>query len=122
MQTFQELKTQEVRHYWADEARDFTPWLASQIEDEGVSQLEDTLGLDLEVLDTEKDVGRYRVDIVAETVEESRTVVIENQLEQSDHDHLGKSIAYAAGVDADIIVWLAPKFNDHPSLAKRQTA
>jgi hypothetical protein len=112
MQQFQELEAQDVRAYWADEATDFTPWLADQIKDEDVSQLEDTLGLDLEVVDTEKDVGRYRVDVVAETVDDGRTVVIENQLEKPDHDHLGKSIAYAAGVDADIIVWLSPKFND----------
>ena len=112
MQQFRELEAQDVRNHWADEARDFTPWLASQIENEDVSQLEDALGLDLEVVDTEKDVSRYRVDVVAETVDDGRTVVIENQLEQSDHDHLGKSIAYAAGVDADIIVWLSPRFND----------
>ena len=112
MQQFRELESQDVRGYWEDEARDFTPWLAGQIENENVSQLEDTLGLDLEVVDTEKDVGRYRVDIVAETLDDGRTVVIENQLEQSDHDHLGKAIAYSAGVDADIIAWLAPKFND----------
>ena len=112
MQQFRELEAQDVRDHWADEARDFTPWLADEIENEDVSQLEDALGLDLEVVDTEKDVGRYRVDIVAETVDDSRTAVIENQLEKSDHDHLGKSIAYAAGLDADIIVWLAPRFND----------
>lgn len=112
MQQFRELEAQDARGYWQDEARDFTPWLAAQIENEDVSQLEDTLGLDLEVVDIEKDVGRYRVDIVAETVDDGRTVVIENQLEQSDHDHLGKAIAYAAGVDADIIAWLSPKFND----------
>ena len=112
MQQFRELESQDVRGYWEDEARDFTPWLADQIENEDVSQLEDALGLDLEVIDTEKDVGRYRVDVVAETVDDSRTIIIENQLEKSDHDHLGKSIAYAAGVDADIITWLAPRFND----------
>jgi hypothetical protein len=112
MAQFRELESQDVREHWSDEADDFTPWLAGQIKDEDVSQLEDALGLDLEVVDTEKDVGRYRVDVVAETVDDGRTVVIENQLEKSDHDHLGKSIAYAAGVDADIIVWLSPKFND----------
>ncbi|WP_261372777.1 DUF4268 domain-containing protein [Haloferax volcanii] len=60
----------------------------------------------------EKNVGKYSVDILAEVVDDGRRVVIENQLEQSDHDHLGKCIAYAAGVDADIIVWLTPQFND----------
>ncbi|MDY6779928.1 MAG: DUF4268 domain-containing protein, partial [Halobacteria archaeon] len=51
----------------------------------------------------------------AEVLDDGRKVVIENQLGPSDHDHLGKSIAYAAGVDADIIVWIAPKFNDEHS-------
>lgn len=112
MQQFRELEAQDAREYWMDEARDFTPWLADEIENEDVSQLEDVLELDLEGVEMEKDVGKFRGDIVAETLNDRRTVVIENQLEQSDHDHLGKSIAYAAGLDADIIVWLAPQFND----------
>jgi len=68
--------------------------------------------LDLEVTQEEKSVGRYSVDILAEVVGDNRNVVIENQLDPSDHDHLGKSIAYASGVDADIIVWIAPQFYD----------
>lgn len=74
--------------------------------------MENVLGLDLEVVEKEKSVGKYNVDIFAKVVDDRRNVVIENQLESSDHDHLGKSLAYAAGVDADIIVWIAPSFND----------
>jgi hypothetical protein len=74
--------------------------------------LEDVLGLDIEVVQTEKSVGKYNVDILARVIDDGRKIVIENQLGSSDHDHLGKSIAYAAGVDADIIVWIAPTFND----------
>ena len=106
------LKSQDVREYWEHEARDFTPWLANKIRSEEVSELEDALGLDLEVTKEEKSVGRYSVDILAEVVDDNRNVVIENQLNPSDHDHLGKSIAYASGVDADIIVWIAPQFHD----------
>lgn len=109
---FQELEPQDARDYWAHEAREFTPWLAEQIRSEDVSHLEDVLGLDLEVTETEKSVGRYSVDILAEVVDDGRQVVIENQLSASDHDHLGKCIAYAAGLDANIIVWVSPKFND----------
>lgn len=109
---FHDLESQEVREYWSDEARDFTPWLANEIQAEEVSHLEDVLGLDLEVTQTEKSVGKYNVDILAEAVDDGRVVVIENQLNSSDHDHLGKAISYAAGVDADIIVWISPKFND----------
>lgn len=112
MPKFGSLESQEVREYWADEARDFTPWVANEIRAEDESELEDTLGLELEVIEEEKSVGRYNVDILAEVVDDNRNVVIENQLNSSDHDHLGKSIAYASGVDADIIVWIAPRFYD----------
>lgn len=112
---FQELESQSVREYWEDEAREFTPWLANEIRSEETSYLEDILGLDLEVIEIEKSVGKYSVDILARVGNDGRNVVIENQLTTSDHDHLGKAIAYAAGIDADIIVWIAPKFNDEHS-------
>ncbi|MFC4406707.1 DUF4268 domain-containing protein [Haloarchaeobius iranensis] len=109
---FDSLTRQDVREYWEHEEQDFTPWLARAIEGDDPSELEDALGLDLEVLEREKRVGKYSVDIYARVVDDGRKVVIENQLNTSDHDHLGKAIAYAAGVDADIIVWIAPQFND----------
>jgi hypothetical protein len=112
MPEFASLESQEVREYWEHEAQEFTPWVADEIRAEGVSELEDSLGLDLEIIEEEKSVGRYNVDILARVVDDNRNVVIENQLNPSDHDHLGKSIAYASGVDADIIVWLAPRFYD----------
>ena len=112
MPEFASLESQEVREYWEHEAEEFTPWVANEIRAEGISELEDSLGLDLEIIEEEKSVGRYNVDILAEVVDDNRNVVIENQLNPSDHDHLGKSIAYASGVDADIIVWLAPRFYD----------
>lgn len=111
MTTFGNLKRQPVRDYWQDEARDFTPWLADQIDSEEPSNIEDVIQLDLTLSGTEQSVGRYNLDILAET-EDGRTVVIENQLEASDHDHLGKCLAYASGVDADIVVWISPSFND----------
>lgn len=109
---FRDLEPQDVREFWEHEAHEFTPWLADSIRAEDSSHLEDVLGLDLEITETEKSVGKYSVDIVAEVIDDGRQIVIENQLESSDHDHLGKCIAYAAGVDADIIVWIAPQFND----------
>lgn len=121
---FHELEPPEVREYWTHEAHDFTPWLADAIETEEMSHIEDVLGLDLEVTETEKSAGKYNVDIVAEVVGDGRQVMIENQLKSSDHDHLGKSITYAAGVDADIIVWISPTFNDehrrHPVVEQEQ--
>lgn len=112
MPDFASLESQEVREYWEHEAQEFTPWVANEIRAEDVSELEDSLGLDLEIIEEEKSVGRYNVDILAEVVDDNRNVVIENQLNPSDHDHLGKSIAYASGVDADIIVWISPRFHD----------
>jgi hypothetical protein len=112
MEDFASLESQDVREHWEHEAQDFTPWLADQIRAEEVSELEDALSLDLNVIQEEKSVGRYSVDILAEVVEDNRKVIIENQLDPSDHDHLGKAIAYASGVDGDILVWIAPQFYD----------
>jgi len=112
MPDFDPLIPEDVRSHWTYEDREFTPWLADEIESEGSSNLEDALGIDLEIIEREKSVGKYKVDIFARVVDDGRNVVIENQLGSSDHDHLGKAIAYAAGLDADIIVWVAPEFND----------
>lgn len=112
MPEFASLESLDVRQYWEHEEYDFTPWLADEIGAEGASDLEDVLGLDMEVIEREKSVGKYKVDIYARVVDDGRSIVIENQLDGSNHDHLGKAIAYAAGVDADIIVWLTPEFND----------
>jgi hypothetical protein len=114
MTEFAELEKGAVRDYWDDEAHDFTPWLADRIDDEDPSKVEDLIGLDLTLKGTEQSVGKYSLDILAEATD-GRTVVIENQLEASDHDHLGKCLAYASGVDADIILWLSPMFNDEHS-------
>jgi len=112
MPDFASLEPQDVREYWAHEERDFTPWIADQLDAESASELENAIGLDIELIEREKSVGKYNVDIFAKVIDDERKIVIENQLARSDHDHLGKSIAYAAGVDADIIVWIAPEFND----------
>ena len=109
---FYDLERQDVREYWEHEAQEFTPWLAEEIQSGDTSQLEDVLGIELELVEIERRVGKYSVDILARVEADGRNVVIENQLTQSDHDHLGKAIAYASGVDADIIVWIAPRFND----------
>ena len=81
MPDFARLKSQNVREHWKHEAKDFTPWLANEIRAEHISSVEDALGLDLNVIQEEKSVGRYSVDILAEVVDDNRRVVIENQLE-----------------------------------------
>ena len=97
----------DLRKLWPNEAVDFTPWLASEI-----SRLGDALGLELEVRDREAPVGGYSLDILAHDVGSNRPVIIENQLESTDHDHLGKLLTYASYYDANVVVWLARQFRE----------
>ena len=93
-----------LRKVWANEARDFTPWLADHI-----SELGEALGIELETQERESPVGSRSVDIMA--IDSSgRPVIIENQLTCSDGDHLGRLLVYAAGKDADVIIWVVKDF------------
>ncbi len=103
------LKNLNVRELWSHEAADFTPWLA---EDENLASLGSALGIELELENTEVAVGPYSADIIARDSGTGKYVVIENQLEKTNHDHLGKSITYAAVLDASAIVWVAPNFTE----------
>ncbi len=96
----------DLREVWKDEAANFTPWLA-----ENISRLGEALGLDLELQETEAPVGGYSLDVLA-TDNSNRRVVIENQLESTDHKHLGQLLTYAAGLDANVVVWLTKEFRD----------
>lgn len=115
------LKTVAPRQKWINEARDFTPWLSNNIEELG-----NALGLELEVENIEVAVGPYSADILAKDTGTGQYVVIENQLEKTNHDHLGKAITYASVLDASTIIWIATDFtpehrkaldwlNDHTS-------
>jgi hypothetical protein len=101
------LKLIAPRKKWEHEARDFTPWLAEHIE-----ELNEALGLELEVENTEVAVGPYSADILAKDIGTNKYVVIENQLEKTNHDHLGKSITYASVLDASAIIWIATDFTE----------
>jgi hypothetical protein len=102
------LVTVPVREVWTHEANHFTPWLALS---ENIKLLGETLDLgEIEVEGTEKDVGRFSADIVARD-ERGAFVLIENQLEATDHRHLGQILTYLAGLEGDpTIVWIATKF------------
>lgn len=93
----------DLRKVWPHEASDFTPWLA---EDDNIARLGDAVGLDISVDETESSVGDFNVDIYATETGTGQRIIIENQLEDTNHDHLGKLITYAAGKDASIIIWL----------------
>lgn len=99
----------ELRDIWKTEDRDFTPWLAQA---ENMAVLADTLGMELEVEAEEKDVGPFRADILCKDVDDNSWVLIENQLERTDHSHLGQLLTYAAGLNAVTIVWIASRFTD----------
>jgi hypothetical protein len=103
------LESVDLRQIWLDEARDFTPWLAQQ---ENLELLSDALSLELEFEGIEIPVGPYKVDIVAKEALTEFRAVIENQLERTDHDHLGKVICYAAGLQAKIVIWIAREFTE----------
>ena len=94
---------ENLREIWANEATDFTNWLARE---ENLSLLSETIGVDLELVKTEADVGRYNVDILAKESNTGRNVIIENQIEPTNNDHLGKVVTYAAGHDASLAVWI----------------
>ena len=99
------LKKVPLRDVWQNEAADFTKWLARE---ENLSMLGDAIGIDLEPIETESSVGSFSADIYAKTADD-RKVIVENQLEDSDHDHLGKIITYASGKDARVIVWIVAR-------------
>lgn len=98
----QRIQRVNIRDVWPHEAKHFTPWLA-----ENIDILDDDLlfGIDPESVRREQSAGSFSVDLVAEN-QNGETVVIENQLGQSDHDHLGKLLTYTAAFDADVAIWI----------------
>ena len=96
-----------LREVWPHEAANFTPWLADNLD-----RLGEALGLELDLQSAEAAVGTFSLDILARDLGSGRPVIIENQLEETNHDHLGKLLTYAAGYDAYAAVWLVRDFRD----------
>ena len=103
------LEQVDVRTVWTNEATEFTPWLARQ---ENLDILGETLGLNLETESVEREVGSFRADIVCSDINTETTVLIENQLAKTDHDHLGKLLTYAAGLHAKTVLWVVTQVRD----------
>ena len=97
----------DPRSVWPNEAGDFTPWLA-----EHADLLGEALGLEIETEQREAAVGAFSLDLLGREVGSDRVVIVENQLERTDHGHLGQLLAYAAGLDAKIVVWISPEVRE----------
>lgn len=98
-----------LRDIWMSESSHFTPWLARE---ENLLTLGETLGLELELEAQEKAVGPFRADILCKDIGTNAWVLIENQLERTDHSHLGQLLTYASGLEAKTIVWIAARFTE----------
>jgi hypothetical protein len=103
------LEKVDLRDVWFDESRDFTPWLA---QDANITLLGEAIGMALEIESQEKGVGPFYADILCKDVATDRWVLIENQLERTNHVHLGQLITYAAGLEAVTVVWVAGRFTE----------
>jgi len=103
------LEIVNLREAWESEDRSFTPWLADE---RNIRILGNALGMELEVRQAEASVGPFRADILCRDTATGELVVIENQLEKTDHKHLGQTVTYAAGLDVRTVVWVAQHFTD----------
>ena len=101
--TLGRLESVDLREYFRNEASDFTPWLA---EPHNIDLLADEIGIGIQNVQTEASVGRFNVDILAEEENTGRKIIIENQLEITDHTHLGQLITYASGLEAEFVIWI----------------
>lgn len=102
-----DLEPVDLRDVWPREAAEFTPWLARNL-----AALGDAIGVELELKETEAPVGAFALDVLATEVNSNRNVAIENQLETTNHSHLGQLLTYASGYNADIVVWIAKELRD----------
>jgi hypothetical protein len=101
------LEQVPVREAWADEARNFSPWLLGNAD-----RLSEALNMDLDLKQAEHPVGNFSLDLIGEDAVTGQRVIIENQLERSDHRHLGQLLTYAGGTEPAVVIWLAQSFRD----------
>ncbi|MED9821123.1 MAG: DUF4268 domain-containing protein [Christensenellales bacterium] len=102
-------RIEDLRSIWPHEARDFSKWLAKE---ENLTLLSDEIGIDIVLEELESAVGDFSVDLYAREEGSSRRIIIENQLEDTNHDHLGKIITYASGKGAEVIIWIVKHARD----------
>ncbi len=102
-------KIDDLHSVWPHEAHDFSRWLSQQ---DNLAMLSDTIGISMSLLELESPVGGFRADLLAAENGTGRKIIIENQLEDTNHDHLGKMITYASGKDAEVVVWIVKRARD----------
>lgn len=107
--TLGRLEKVDLRTAWTGESTHFTPWLAQP---ENLKLLGDTVGIELEFEAQEKEVGPFRADILCKDTLDGSWVLIENQLERTDHAHLGQLLTYASGLETVTIIWIAQHFSE----------
>jgi len=96
-------RIEDLRSVWPHEEKDFSKWLAKE---ENLEQLSDTIGIEINLEELESSVGSFSADLYATEKGTDRKIIIENQLEATNHDHLGKIITYASGKGAEVIIWI----------------
>ena len=101
------LKNISAREAWENEARDFTPWLADHLD-----MLGDLLGVQIELHGKEVAVEAFSADILARNLLDDSLILIENQLEATNHRHLGQILTYLAGLNAHTVIWIATEFRE----------
>lgn len=102
-------RVDDLRTIWPNEAQHFTKWLT---EEENLALLSDTVGIDIVLEERESPVGDFSADIYASEEGTGRKIIIENQLEDTNHDHLGKIITYASGKNAEVVIWIVKRARD----------
>lgn len=97
----------DLRNIWKKEDKEFTPWLK-----ENIDLLSEKLGIEIIDTQSEERIGDFKLDIIGKDANTSKLVAVENQLESTDHNHLGQLITYSAGVNAGIIIWIAKELRE----------
>ena len=106
-QNLKQLTPVNLSEVWETEPQHFTPWLARE---ENLMILGEALGMELELDAQEINVGGFRADLRCKNTVDDSWVIIENQLEATDHRHVGQLLTYAAGLDAHTVIWIAKTF------------
>ena len=106
-QDLKQLTPVDISKVWETEPQHFTPWLARE---ENLTLLGEALGMELELDAQEINVGGFRADLRCKNTVDDSWVLIENQLEATDHRHVGQLLTYAAGLDAHTVIWIAKTF------------